>query len=297
MTNTKNDLETLLVATDFSVAAEAALDVAIGLAREVRAKVHVVHAFELPYVGFSDSVSFPISDLAERIRARAETDLAACVAKRSGTGVEVVARLEEGDPREAVVEAAQELAADLVIMGTHGRRGLPRALIGSVAESVVRTCARPVMVVRVPRPVAGPFVHILVATDFSEPSRRALDVALDLARMHNARISLLHVWSLPKFGYAEALTWPIAELESAARGALGDLLASTTKVHARTEALLRQGNESTQILETAEKSGCDLVVMGTHGRRGLPRLMLGSVAGEVIRRSPVPVITVGHPPT
>lgn len=292
-----NDPKTFLVPTDFSAPAETALDVALGLALEMRAKVHVMHAFELPYVGFSDSVSFPTAALAERIRARAETDLAACVAKRSGSGVEIIARLEERDPREAVLQAAEELAADLVFMGTHGRRGLARALVGSVAEAVVRSSPRPVMTIRVPRPVAGPFVHILVATDFSEPSAGAVDVAIDLARVANARISLLHVWSLPKFGYAEALTWPIDGLESAARAALAELLATTSKVHAKTEAMLRQGNESTQILETAKESGCDLVVMGTHGRHGLPRLMLGSVAGEVIRRSPVPVVTVGHPAT
>ncbi len=72
-------------------------------------------------------------------------------------------------------------------------------------------------------------------------------------------------------------------------------VASTSKVHAKTEALLGQGNESTQILETMKRGGCDLVVMGTHGRRGLPRLILGSVAAEIIRLAPVPVTTVGLP--
>jgi len=83
------------------------------------------------------------------------------------------------------------------------------------------------------------------------------------------------------------------DIESAARGALEELLASTSKVHAKTDAMLRRGSESTQILQAAQESGADLIVLGTHGRRGLPRLMLGSVAGEMVRLSPVPVVTVG----
>ena len=122
-----------------------------------------------------------------------------------------------------------------------------------------------------------------------------MNAALELARISDARITLLHVWSLPKFGYAEGLSWPIDGLEKAAREALETALAATSKVHAKTDALLRQGNESAQILETLKDIGCDLVVMGTHGRRGLPRLMLGSVTGEIIRLSSMPVVTVGPP--
>jgi nucleotide-binding universal stress UspA family protein len=137
--------------------------------------------------------------------------------------------------------------------------------------------------------------HILVPTDFSEASDRAVAMALELARAFDARVTLLHVWSIPTLGYAEALTWPIDEMEQAAKKALDGALASTSKLYAKTEALLRQGIEWKQIVETAKERGCDLVVMGTHGRRGLPRLVLGSVAEKVVRLSPVPVVTVGSP--
>jgi nucleotide-binding universal stress UspA family protein len=137
--------------------------------------------------------------------------------------------------------------------------------------------------------------HILVPVDFSEPSNKALAAAVEFARAFDARLTLLHVWSIPNISYAEGLSWPIDDMEAAAKKALGDALASTSKVYPKTEALLREGNESRTIVETAKSLPCDLVVMGTHGRRGFPRLVLGSVAEKVVRLSPVPVLTVGSP--
>jgi len=137
--------------------------------------------------------------------------------------------------------------------------------------------------------------HILVPTDFSEPSARALAAAVELARAFDARLTLLHVWSVPNAGYAEALAWPIEAMEAAARRALDDALASTSKSYAKTDATLREGIEWKQVLAVVDELGIDLVVMGTHGRRGLPRLVLGSVAEKVVRLCPAPVLTVAAP--
>jgi nucleotide-binding universal stress UspA family protein len=139
----------------------------------------------------------------------------------------------------------------------------------------------------------SPIKHILVPTDFSEASERSIAAALDLARAFDAQITLLHVWSLPSIGYAEGLAWPIDDLQQAAREALAAAQARTAKLYPKTESVLVEGNEWKQILETVKKHSCDMVVMGTHGRRGLPRLLLGSVAEKVVRMSPVPVMTVG----
>lgn len=136
----------LLVPTDFSVAGEAALDQAIGLASRLGAKVYVLHAYQLP-VGFPDSVLVPTAEIASRVVTWAQGALAACVAKRKASGIEIVPILKQADPREAVLAVAEEVSADLIVMGTHGRRGIARALIGSVAESVVRTSPVPVMTV------------------------------------------------------------------------------------------------------------------------------------------------------
>lgn len=138
--------------------------------------------------------------------------------------------------------------------------------------------------------------QILVPTDFSEPSSRALAMAVELARTFDARLTLLHVWSIPTTSYAAGLSWPIDEMRSSAQGALDDLLESTSKQHAQTEAILREGSEAKEVVETVKERGIDLVVMGTHGRSGLPRLVLGSVAEKVVRLSPVPVLTLHSQP-
>jgi nucleotide-binding universal stress UspA family protein len=137
----------ILVPTDFSVAAETALDHALALAARLGGKVYVMHAYQLPVVGFPDGVLVPTAEIASRIVTWAQSELAACVAKRKESSVEIIPMLKQADPRDAVVSAAEEISADLVIMGTHGRRGIARALIGSVAETVVRTSPVPVMTV------------------------------------------------------------------------------------------------------------------------------------------------------
>lgn len=137
--------------------------------------------------------------------------------------------------------------------------------------------------------------HVLVPTDFSDPSERALALAIQLARSFDARLTLMHVWTIPNTSYAEALTWPVDEMENAARKALDELQARTSKQYPIADAVLRVGSDWEQIISVAKERDVDLIVMGTHGRRGLPRLVLGSVAEKVVRLSPVPVLTVGSP--
>lgn len=138
--------------------------------------------------------------------------------------------------------------------------------------------------------------HILAPTDFSAAAERALAMALELAGVFDARVTLLHVWSMPYTAYAEGLTWPLDEMERAARSALDRTLANAREVHPKVEALLREDGDWAQILEVANERDVDLIVMGTHGRRGLPHFVLGSVAEKVVRLSPVPVLTVKDAP-
>lgn len=136
-----------LVPTDFSVAADTALDRALDLAAKLDAKVYVLHGYELPIVGFPDGVLLPNAEIASRIVTWAQTELDACVAKRKESSVSITPLLRQGDARALVLSVAEEVHADLIVMGTHGRRGLVRALIGSTTESVVRTSPIPVMTV------------------------------------------------------------------------------------------------------------------------------------------------------
>lgn len=138
------------------------------------------------------------------------------------------------------------------------------------------------------------FRNILVATDFGDASAEALERALALAVPLGARITLLHVYSLPvaNYGYAAGLYWPVADLERAAQGELDGALAKIKERYGNVEGLVACGEPCPMILEAARLRNADLIVMGTHGRRGLSRALLGSVAEKVVRLSPVPVLTV-----
>jgi nucleotide-binding universal stress UspA family protein len=133
---------------------------------------------------------------------------------------------------------------------------------------------------------------ILVATDFSPHARHAADVAVAFAEKLGAEVMLVHALSLPALAYAAGLSWPVAELEQDAGKAL-DEAASVLKGRCpKVNVSLRFGPPAEEILAAAREHDSGLVVMGTHGRQGLSRLLLGSVAERVVRASPVPVLTV-----
>jgi nucleotide-binding universal stress UspA family protein len=141
----------ILAASDFTETSEHALDWAVDLAVEVGAPISVLHSYEVPVVAFPDPSMLPTPDVTHRITEAARQGLEALVAARQGRGVALDAVLREGPAWEQIDAVAEELDVDLVVIGTHGRKGLARALLGSVAERVVRTCRRPVLTIRGPR--------------------------------------------------------------------------------------------------------------------------------------------------
>lgn len=137
----------LLLPIDFSDSSTEALDYALALAEKLGAKITVMHAYETPMFGYPEG-AFITPEVVQQMASSAQTALDAVIAQHSGRGVAMVPFLHNGDPRESIVTVAGELHADLIVMGTHGRRGIARALLGSVAEYVVRTAACPVLTVR-----------------------------------------------------------------------------------------------------------------------------------------------------
>jgi nucleotide-binding universal stress UspA family protein len=137
------------------------------------------------------------------------------------------------------------------------------------------------------------FRHILVPTDFGAASNRALDLALEMAEKFDAKLTLVHTYeaSAP---YAEGLYWPADPLVSEARRALADAHRAVKARRPDADAVLGRGPAWEQTLEIARERGADLIVMGTHGRRGVSRALLGSQAERVVRLSPVPVLTVSE---
>jgi nucleotide-binding universal stress UspA family protein len=140
------------------------------------------------------------------------------------------------------------------------------------------------------------FRHILVPIDFGEPSDMAVDLALSMADRFDAQVTLLHVSMMPPYyysAYAEGLAFPVDEMETRAKAALADALEKAKARHPLTKSLLVAGQPWEQILAAIKTTGADLLVMGTHGRRGVARALLGSVAEKVVRHAPIPVLTTG----
>jgi nucleotide-binding universal stress UspA family protein len=140
------------------------------------------------------------------------------------------------------------------------------------------------------------FKSILVPTDFGEASGRAVDAAIALAEKFQSHVTLIHSTSLPASAlsaYAEGLYWPTEEMISAAQKELDTTVLKAQGRYPDVEGVVVNREPWQAILDFAQTHQADLIVMGTHGRRGLSRVFLGSVAERVVRFSPVPVLTVG----
>jgi nucleotide-binding universal stress UspA family protein len=140
--------------------------------------------------------------------------------------------------------------------------------------------------------------HILVPHDFSETGEHALTFALDLAQRLGARVTVLHVYEVPAFAFPEMpveTTDLTGQIERASRSALDGVVARTQRLGVEVRASLREGTVWSEIQAAAGELKADLVVMGTHGRRGLSHALLGSVTEKVVRTAPCPVLTVRGP--
>lgn len=141
------------------------------------------------------------------------------------------------------------------------------------------------------------FKHILVPTDFHAASGTALELAVSMAQAFDAKITLLHVWEVPIYPYMDFMlnSSLITRVEDAAVKGLAEALEQLQKKLPTAQSKLKTGLPWEGVLEAINELGADLVVMGTHGRRGLSRLTLGSVAERVVRLSRVPVLSVHAP--
>jgi nucleotide-binding universal stress UspA family protein len=228
-------------------------------------------------------------------------------------GLDVVqADLQAPSPEEGILEYVETHGVDLVVMATHGRVGFEHFVLGSVAEAVVRGAPCPVLTVRPTAPRAEVEIRrILVPVDFSPASRQAVAHAKALAVLFRAGLDLLHVLPLripiPHGDVYLPPEPPSAEEAAGARQALLDLYAEAPgpaiplTVHVEPEERSLDWSTGSrpdatppaaEVLRAAEAVGADLIVMGSHGRTGLKRLFLGSVAEETVQKAPCPVFIV-----
>jgi nucleotide-binding universal stress UspA family protein len=138
-------IKRIVVATDFSEASERAVTYALELATTLGASVILVHAYDIPVVGFPDGVLIASPNVATQIETSAKQGLDGVMQRHAQSGVHIDAVLRQGAAAEEVNKLADEVDADLIVLGTHGRRGIAHAILGSVAEHIVRTATRPVL--------------------------------------------------------------------------------------------------------------------------------------------------------
>lgn len=212
-----------------------------------------------------------------------------------GHGIDIETDVVQGNPAETIVEYANHYEMDLVLVSTQAKEGVSRVILGSVAEKIVRLSPVPVMTIRrrEDEQIQFPYEDILVPTDGSDGATVAMEHAVSLAAGLDATLHGLSVIDEGILGLDVRSSQVSAEHESMAESALDDLaeLASEAGVDA-VERHLVEGDPGEQIIDHVGSTGADTVVMGTTGRRGADRILLGSVAESTVRRAPVPVFTV-----
>jgi nucleotide-binding universal stress UspA family protein len=285
----------ILCPIDFSAGSQQAMRVAVRLANERGSELVLLHAWHVPPMAFSGeyllSADFiqEMNDAAQRSLDVALHDATALGAKRA------TAKLATGVPWNTITESA-EAGFDLIVIGTHGRTGLPRFLLGSVAERVVRHAPCSVLTVR-PDGDPQPFRHVLCPVDFSASSRQAMELAAELVQPGGVGITLLHVLELP-IAYSGEPSLPELCRDLDKRSA--DLLdAWATELRTKTSVpvtarsrIRGAGGETLAVLD--DDRTFDLVVMGSHGRSGIARVLLGSAAEKVVRHARCPVLVARH---
>jgi nucleotide-binding universal stress UspA family protein len=200
----------------------------------------------------------------------------------------------QGSPAETIVEYAAEYDYDLIVMPTHGRQGLKRYLLGSVTEKVVRLSTVPVLTARMQEDdeFSFPYERILLPTDGSEGATRAARYGLDLAAAVEATVHALSVVETAALGPDVRSGVTMDAFDQGAQDAVDEIADMADERGLTVETHVESGTADEAILAAIEAQDCDAVVMGTTGRRGVDRILLGSVAEKTVRTAPVPVVTV-----
>jgi nucleotide-binding universal stress UspA family protein len=289
-------LKNIVVGVDFSEGSELAVKSGLNLARRHGARLHLIFATAVPEPTPEAHLYSEI--LAQDLR-RARAHLEEMRVRLSGQGAEITHAVIDGPAQTALPQAAAELDADMLLCGSHGRTGIQRFLLGSVAERLSRHAECPVLVARKELPPAGP-KRVLVAVDFSELTERAL-AALPPIVSSGTEIELFHGWmfplsSPPYYGGPYTTGGQMDQLRKAlaeeARGRGAKLLASVKSWAPGAKFHTIEGLPIPSIVTRLEERDYDLAVLGSHGRSGMRRWMLGSVAERVVRHARCSVLVV-----
>lgn len=291
----------IFFATDFSECGEHAQRYAFALAKRFGAEIHIGHVVDTAYPSYAGVYGYgAVVDLhIDEIKKHAQEGLVSVTDEARAEGIDAHPHLLSGRPPEEIVERALNSGCDLIVIGTHGRSGFDHFLFGSTCERIVRYSALPVLAVKSPekefvdRKGAVEIGRVLYPCDLSETSEQAIPLAADVCRMFDAELLLLHVID-SRIEYPmllpEAVLPTGAELHDHAVKRLEAIAGKSPDVASQIEVVT--GVPHREIGEYAKQENVDLVVMTTHGRRGVSRALIGSTAEKIVRTVPVPVLSL-----
>lgn len=288
------DISHVVCPVDFSDFSKPALAHAASVARWYDARLTAVHVFASP----------PAPDLLpaveeDALRQRALGELQRFVASVDGVGDVELRAVAGATIAKTIVSDAAERRADLLVLGSHGRTGFQRLLLGSVTEFVIRHASCPALVVpRLARESAGQveFRRVLCAVDFSDASLHALEYAMTIAEENDAVLTLLHVYPFPGDLLPplsdQAARAGLQSMMDAEKHRLEALVPDTLRRYCSVEPMVRPGVVDREIISAAAERTADIIVMGVHGRGALDVMVFGSNTARVVRAATCPVLVV-----
>lgn len=293
-------VDTILVARDASPASRRAVRAGLLLAVKMEAALHVLHVYD------DRKSTHPTQDLNA---VRDELQQSGLVSEQALASISVIAAERQGtDVGATVLQYADTEDVGFIVLGTHGRTGMKRLFMGSVAETVIRRADRAVLTVQERkeedgRAALGRIDRILVPVDFSEHALESTRVAMEWAALYEAEADLLHVTedaqppsssetSAQEAGSDAEVSSSSPSSLAAARSKLIEFAKSGRRFDVPTHVHVEQGVVGDTVLDFATAHDTDLVAMSTHGRTGLRRFVLGSVTEAVVRNARCPVLTV-----
>lgn len=292
--------QTILHPTDFSDCARTAFRYAAALARAYEGTLHLLHVepdLSDDPIRSAFEAQTEADDFYKETRDEADRQMKALI-DEDASDIRVKRVHARGiAPGPVVIEYAEKEGVDLIIMGTVGRRGVKRLMMGSVAEEIVRHATCAVMTVQEDAKHLDPTIdRMLVPVDLSQFSISLLRDALEMASQNGAVVDLLHVveplpFPAPLVGAVtihDLIPDPTNQTEKALRKLRDRVGYGEVEVNVH----VREGHAAFNIMETAAELESDLIVMASHGLTGLEHVLLGSVTARVVRRAPCPVLTL-----
>jgi len=276
----------ILVAYDGSASARNALAVASHLAKEDKSWIKVLTV--LPgYMGDLELVG--VSNIKETIEGPGRKLLAEAQEIADQEDVHILTNMTQGEPYDKIVHVADDENCDLIVMGRHGTNKLERVLVGSVTARVIGYTQKDVLVV--PDGTKLTRKNILLAIDGSPSCETAVDRAIDLTKEQSASLTAMSV-VYTNDEYLALAPGIVGDLISKAKDKLATIDRKAKEAGVEINTLVKEGEAFEAITSFALDSNIDLIVMGSHGRRGLQRLLMGSVTERTIGYAPCPVLIV-----